>query len=349
MLDDEIFDQQEESRRSRRRGGSGWRVVRRTLLSLLCVVLLVVAGAAGYVGYLNSKVADIKREALLPSDGAMGPDGKKVDPTKTTKGKKLVTGEGTNYLVIGSDARPGEGASRADVIQLIHVPKDSSGVYLIHFPRDLYVDVPGRGKDKINHSYAYGGAPLLVQTLQDLLGVKIDHVAKTDFEGFKQMTDSVGGVRVYAEQASSASGNGGVDIKQGWNDLDGEQALGFVRERYQLSQGDISRGERQQAWIKAIMTKALTPGILLNPAKFSSFVEAGTSNSVVDDTLTTGKIRSQALKLRNVRGDDIHFVTAPYSGYGTGRGGMSIVVLDEPGMDRLADALATDSMDSFDS
>ena len=72
------------------------------------------------------------------------------------------------------------------------------------------------------------------------------------------------------------------------------------------------------------MTKALTPGILLNPAKFSSFVEAGTSNSVVDDTLTTGKIRSQALKLRNVRGDDIHFVTAPFSGYGTAPNGGSI-------------------------
>ncbi|WP_161803983.1 LCP family protein, partial [Gulbenkiania mobilis] len=80
-----------------------------------------------------------------------------LDPNETTKGEKLVAGQGTNYLIIGSDARPGETASRADVIQLIHVPKDSSGVYLIHFPRDLYVDVPGRGKDKINHSYAYGG------------------------------------------------------------------------------------------------------------------------------------------------------------------------------------------------
>lgn len=344
MIDD-LFDEtsRDEPERSRRRGGGWGRRIRRAAIVLVCAALLVVAGAAGYLGYLNSKVDDIQREALLPTPDA---DGKGGDPTKTTKGKKLVTGEGTNYLVIGSDARPGD-AGRADVIQLVHIPQDSSGVYLIHFPRDLYVDIPGRGKDKINASFAYGGAPLLVQTLQDLLGVKIDHVAKTDFEGFKQMTDAVGGVRVYAEQASNASGNGGVAIQQGWNELNGEQALGFVRERYQLSQGDISRGQRQQAWLKAIVTKALTPSVLLNPAKFSSFVEAGTSNSVVDDTLTTSKMRSQALKLRGVRGGDIHFVTAPFSGYGTTSGGASIVVVDERGMDRLSDALATDDMAGF--
>ncbi|MBM6545255.1 LCP family protein [Janibacter sp. YIM B02568] len=343
----DLFDEtsRDEPERSRRRRGGWGRRIRRTVIVLVCAALLVVAGAAGYLGYLNSKVDDIQREALLPAPGGGGTAG--GDPSKTTTGTKLVTGQGTNYLVIGSDARPGETASRADVIQLVHVPKDSSGVYLIHFPRDLYVDIPGRGKDKINASFAYGGAPLLVQTLQDLLGVKIDHVAKTDFEGFKQMTDAVGGVRVYAEQASSSSGNGGVAIQKGWNDLNGEQALGFVRERYQLSQGDISRGQRQQAWLKAIMTKTLTPGVLLNPAKFSSFVQAGTSNSIVDDTLTTSKIRSQALKLRGVRGDDIHFVTAPFSGYGTTSGGASIVVLDEPGMDRLSDALATDNMAGF--
>ena len=346
MIND-LFDEtsRDEPERSRRRRGGWGRRIRRTVIVLVCAALLVVAGAAGYLGYLNSKVDDIQREALLPAPGGDGAAG--GDPSKTTKGTKLVTGQGTNYLVIGSDARPGETASRADVIQLVHVPKDSSGVYLIHFPRDLYVDIPGRGKDKINASFAYGGAPLLVQTLQDLLGVKIDHVAKTDFEGFKQMTDAVGGVRVYAEQASSSSGNGGVAIQKGWNDLNGEQALGFVRERYQLSQGDISRGQRQQAWLKAIMTKTLTPGVLLNPAKFSSFVQAGTSNSIVDDTLTTSKIRSQALKLRGVRGDDIHFVTAPFSGYGTTSGGASIVVLDEPGMDRLSDALASDNMAGF--
>lgn len=317
------------------------RRLRRTLIVLGCVVLLVLAGVAGYVGYLSTKVDDIAREPLLPAqeDGEAG---------TTTKGDALVTGRGTNYLVIGSDARPGEGASRADVIQLVHVPSDSSGVYLVHFPRDLFVEIPGKGEDKINAAYAYGGAPLLVRTIQDLVGVRIDHVAKTDFEGFKQMTDAVGGVRVYAEEASGNGGNGGVAITKGWNDLDGEQALGFVRERYELSEGDISRGQRQQAWMKAIMTKALSPGVLLNPVKFSGFVEAGTSNSVVDDTLTSKEIRDQALSLRGLRGDDIHFITAPFSGYGTSPAGASIDVLDEEGMAELGDALKADEMDAYE-
>ena len=131
---------------------------------------------------------------------------------------------------------------------------------MIHFPRDLYVDIPGRGKDKINAAYAYGGEPLLVQTMENLLKIRIHHVAKTNFEGFKNMTDAVGGVRVYAEEASNGTGNGGpVVISKGWNDLNGEQALAFVRERYTLSEGDISRGRRQLAFIKALMLKAIEP------------------------------------------------------------------------------------------
>lgn len=345
MLDDDLFDDRDDDATAddRRRPCRGR--LRRVLLVLLCAALLLVAGVAGYAGYLSSKVDDVAREDLLP--GATDKDGKTIDPSRTTKGDKLVTGQGTNYLVLGADTREGD-SGRADVIQLVHVPKDSSAVYLIHFPRDLWVDIPGHGKGKINAAYAYGGTQLLTRTVQDLVGVKIDHVAKTDFEGFKQMTDAMGGVRVYAEEASSGSGNGGVAIQKGWNDLNGEQALGFVRERYELKDGDIGRGRRQQAWLKAIMTKALSPGTLLNPVKFSRLVDAGTSNSVVDQTLTTSQIRKQALALRGVRGGDIHFVTAPYDGFGTSPDGQSIDVLDEAGMEDLGDALSTDSMDTYE-
>ena len=84
----------------------------------------------------------------------------------TSEGTKLVSGRGTNYLVIGSDARPGETASRSDVIQLVHVDEDHGDVWIIHFPRDLYVPIPGHGKNKINAAYAYGGPTLLVQTIE---------------------------------------------------------------------------------------------------------------------------------------------------------------------------------------
>lgn len=301
------------------------------------VVLALVAGG-GFAFFLNQKASrNISQEDLLPSSApsATLPDGSVVE---------LPKGVGQNYLIIGSDARPGETASRSDVIVLVHVPEDKKAVQLIHFPRDLYVQIPGRKKDKINAAYAYGGAPLLVSTLQNLLGVKIDHVAKTDFEGFRNMTNAVGGVRVYAEEAS---GEGRFAVREGWNNLDGDQALAFVRERKQLSEGDISRGRRQQAFIKALMIKTLTPSTIANPVTLTRFVGAATSNLVVDKGLDVGKMRSEAISLRNIRSSDIVFITAPFSGYGTAPDGGSIDVVDEAGMAALGKALRTDSMDDY--
>ncbi|GAA4112763.1 hypothetical protein GCM10022415_07710 [Knoellia locipacati] len=301
------------------------------------VVLALVAGG-GFAFFLNQKASrNISQEDLLPSSGpsATLPDGSVVE---------LPKGVGQNYLIIGSDARPGETASRSDVIVLVHVPEDKKAVQLIHFPRDLYVQIPGRKKDKINAAYAYGGAPLLVSTLQNLLGVKIDHVAKTDFEGFRNMTNAVGGVRVYAEEAS---GEGRMAVREGWNDLDGEQALAFVRERKTLSEGDISRGRRQQAFIKALMIKTLTPATIANPVRLTKFVDAATSNLVVDKALDVGQMRSEAISLRNIRSSDIVFITAPFSGYGTAPDGGSIDIVDEAGMAALGKALRTDTMDDY--
>lgn len=327
--DDTAGRNEDESRRGRRRRmGAG----RRVLISLLAFVLLVAIGIGGYGWFLSSKIdRNLAHEDLLGDSQAQ---------TDTTKGEKLVDDQGTNYLLIGSDARPGETASRADVIQLVHVDKKHDNVWIIHFPRDLWVPVQGHGEDKINAAYAYGQSPLLVRTIQDLVGVKIDHVAKTDFEGFQKLTDALGGVRVNNSQASPR-------YSEGSHDLDGEQALEFVRERKTLKEGDISRGQRQQAWLKGIMGETLTPEVLLNPSKLNAVIEAGTEHTTVDNSLKAGTIRSEAIKMRSVRGKDIHFVTAPFSGYGTSPGGASIDVLDETGMDALGDALRTDDMESF--
>ncbi|WP_277454139.1 LCP family protein [Janibacter sp. DB-40] len=326
---DDAADSSDAPRRRRRRGMSRGR---RVLVSLLAVVLLVCIGAGGYGWFVSSKVdRGLTHENLL---------GDSQDETTTSEGTKLVDDAGDNYLVIGSDARPGETDSRADVIQLVHVDEDHDNVWIIHFPRDLFVPIPGHGEDKINAAYAYGQSPLLVQTIQDLVGVKIDHVAKTDFEGFKQLTDALGGVTVDNTQP-------GPDYPAGPVQLDGDQALDYVRERKQLAEGDISRGQRQQAWLKAIMRETLDPSVLLNPGRLNGVIEAGTEHTVVDEGLTGNVIRREAIQLRSVRGGDIHFLTAPFSGYGTTAEGASIDILDERGMAALSDALRTDDLQSY--
>ncbi|MGO1167065.1 MAG: LCP family protein [Janibacter sp.] len=326
-FDDSPDESTRRPRRPRRRLGRG----RRIAVSLLAFLLLVTVGIGGYGWFISSKVdRNLAHEDLF---------GDSRDQTTTSKGTTLVDDKGENYLLLGSDARPGDGG-RSDVIQLVHVDEEKDTIWIIHFPRDLYVPIPGHGKDKINAAYAYGKSPLLVSTIQDLVGVKIDHVAKTDFEGFQKLTDALGGVTVNNAQASPK-------YPAGQTELDGDTALEYVRERKTLEEGDISRGQRQQAWLKGIMGKTLTPGVLLNPSKLNDVIEAGTAHTTVDNDLTAKTIRRQAIGLRSVRGGDIHFVTAPFSGYGTSPEGGSIDILDEQGMAELSDALRSDDMEGY--
>jgi LCP family protein required for cell wall assembly len=332
--DDQQGDPPARRARPKRRRG------RRILAAVVALVLLVAVGAGAYLLFLNQTVANnVTHENLLPAPSPTAGPG---------SGKQLVQGAGDNILLIGSDARPGETYSRSDVIVLMHISEDRKKVYLIHFPRDMYVSIPGHGKNKINAAFAFGRTPLLVSTLQDMLGVKIDHAALIGFEGFKRMTDAVGGVHVWAEEASSGKGNGGpVVIHKGWNDLNGEQALAFVRERYELSEGDISRGRRQQAFIKALMLKGLSKETVTNPITLAKFISAGTENLTVDNGFDMGEMRSLGLSLRNVRGDDIEFITAPITGFGSTSQGASIDIVNEPLLKLMGEELQGDTMEDY--
>ena len=161
------------------------------------------------------------------------------------------------------------------------------------------------------------------------------------------MTDAVGGVRVYAEEASSGGQRRAVVITKGWNELNGEQALAFVRERYTLSEGDISRGRRQLAFIKALLLKATSPETVTNPLKIAKFTDAATDNLVLDQTFTVGDMRDYALQLRDIRSGDVVFATAPFTGFGRSPEGASIDVVDTKGMADLGEAIRTDTMDDY--
>lgn len=309
---------------------------RRIIVGMVLLVLMFTVGTGGlYLASLHHTVTtNIKHEALLPTPSA----GESV-PTKDPSAP-----DAQNILLIGSDSKTSVANGRSDVIVLMHISGDLKTVYLVHFPRDMYVEVPGHGNDKINAAYAYGGSQLLVRTLQNLVDVRLDHVAVVGFEGFKAMTDAVGGVDAYAEEASDGE-YGTVHV--GMNHLDGEAALGFVRERYQLSKGDISRGRRQQAFIKALLLKALSRETLTNPARFAVFVDAATRNLTVDNAFSINDIYSQAVAMRNLRSGDIMFITAPITGFGRSPQGASIDIVDEVKMAQLSAALRSDDMSSI--
>lgn len=345
---------------------------------LIAIVLIVVAvpvlAVGSYLGWLNHvATTNIQHADLLPTSAAAisgtmpeptsgptsgpgattAPGDDPVDPSEPgepgTGGIPVAAAVpadsvGDNYLLIGSDARTGLGGARSDVIMLMHIPVDKHNITLIHFPRDMYVYIPGHGRNKINAAFAFGGAPLLVQTLQGMLGVKIDHVAMIGFEGFKRMTDAVGGVDVYVEEGGTIDGH---VFTEGMMHLTGWEALAFVRERKDLSQGDISRGRRQQAFLRALILKAISRETLTNPATLAAFVDAATSNVIVDQSLDIGQMRSELFAMSGLRSGDVRFITAPFSGFGRSPYGASIVLVDWAKLARLGTAIREDRLDSY--
>jgi LCP family protein required for cell wall assembly len=265
-----------------------------------------------------------------------------IEVVATTPERAPGAGDALNFLVIGTDSRDlSVERGRSDVIVLMHISDERDRVDLVHFPRDLFVPIAGTGgSSKINAAYSYGGAPLLVQTLQPLVDVPIDHVVIVNFESFRAMTDAIGGVDVTVTEA-------GGGFSTGVHHMNGEEGLRFVRERYSLSQGDISRGERQMQFVKAVMLKALSRETLTNPSRLAGFVDAATTNLTVDADLRVGEMRDLGFSMRNVRGGDISFWQGPWCGIADHPVAGSIVLMSESQMGRLSEALRTDSMESY--
>jgi polyisoprenyl-teichoic acid--peptidoglycan teichoic acid transferase len=263
------------------------------------------------------------------------------DEARPTKG----LGSAVNYVLMGSDSRDIGNAAhgRSDVLIVMHLAADRKSAYMISLPRDMYVHIPGHGKDKINAAFAYGGPALTVRTLEGVLNTRMDHVALIDFEGFTQLTEELGGVKVYNKYASVS---GGYTVPVGSVSLRGEEALAYVRERKQLPHGDLDRAERQRVVLQAILAKGLAKETISNPFKFVNFVR-GVSRSVsVDDRLTESELRQTALSLR-MSSDDVHMLQAPISGFGTSPTKQSIDIVDKNKLAELAKALQNDQMDTY--
>ena len=160
-----------------------------------------------------------------------------------------------NIMLIGQDRRPGEGRTRSDVMILCTVNKKTKELTMTSFMRDMYVEIPGYGGDKMNHSYAYGGMKLLDKTLQNNFGVKVDGNVEVDFEGFKDVIDLMGGVDIYLGRTeANYMVSQGYDVFNGTNRLYGEAALFYARNR-SVGNGDFTRTERQRKVLNALFEK----------------------------------------------------------------------------------------------
>jgi LCP family protein required for cell wall assembly len=310
------------------------------LISVAVVVVGAVAASAAYIYSLDQSVtSNIKREDVMPAETPTAP-GQSARPSADPQADGAL-----NFVLLGSDSRdPGDsGAGRSDSIMVVHLNKAHDQAYITSFPRDMYVDIPGHGKNKINAAFAYGGTPLMVQTLEGLLGTRMDHVVMVDFEGFIKLTESLGGITVKNTTAFSSHG---FDYPEGEITIAGEEALWFVRERKSLPNGDLDRAENQRKVIKAIVAKGLSPEVVANPTAFTDFISGVAQHVTVDSGLTDQTIRDLALSLR-LTSSDIRLLQAPISGFGTSPDGQSIDIVDEDQLAALGKAMKSDTMDAY--
>ncbi len=203
---------------------------------------------------------------------------------------------GTTYLLAGSDARaPGEPSDvegeRADSVLLIHrAPGGQTS--MVSLPRDLYVEVPGYGYNKLNSSFAFGGPQLLVQTVQNLTGLQVDHYVQINMQGFGPLVDAVGGVNLCMD-FDAQDDFSGLNWEAGCHHADGTTALAFARMRYADPRGDLGRAQRQREVISAVTAKAMSPATLLNPVKQWQLAQTGAATLTVDEsagTITIGRL-----------------------------------------------------------
>ncbi|MCZ7377777.1 LCP family protein [Micromonospora sp. WMMC250] len=326
-------------------GGSGRRGPRPrwgriALVAGVAVLVLALLGGVGAWLYARNLNGDLAR----------------TDPfAEITGGRPVKAVDGAlNILLVGSDSRdpdaPVDTKSqwRADTIIVMHIPADHQEAYLVSIPRDLYVPIPesaGAACDsgqraKINAAFAFGGLPLAVRTVECFSDVRIDHVMAIDFGGFKEVTDALGGVDLKVERTVTSIHKPYRTFTKGTNHMDGAEALDWIRQRKQFPDGDFARMRHQQEFLRALMDKAASSGTLANPKKLNDFLQSVTKAVTVDQGFS---VTDMALQFRNLRGENLTFVTSPNSGSDT-INGESVVVSDREKALAMYRAMSADTM-----
>ena len=249
---------------------------------------------------------------------------------------------GTTYLLAGSDSRADgavqdgfEGSERADSIMLVNVAPNGQAVAL-SIPRDTYAEIPGVGWDKINASYAYGGPQLLVETVEKLTGLTVDHFVQIGMGAVPDMVDAVGGVELCYDHDANDEYSG-LNWTAGCHTVDGTTALQFSRMRYQDPEGDIGRTKRQRQVISKVVSAAASPATLINPARTLKVERAGSKSFTVDEDSSIFTVGSLVLALRSASSDELMGVPPIESlDYTTSAGASAVLLRDETAPDFFA-------------
>ena len=274
-----------------------------------------------------------------------------------------------NFLIVGSDSRAGlsdadakrlavgtsktaDGA-RSDTMFIVHISKDRTKAVLISIPRDTLVVVPAHtasdGKTqvaaihaKINAAFAWGGAPLLIQTLEERTNLHIDHYVEINFVGFTNIVNALGGIEV-CSKVNINDPKSHLVMSAGVHQLDGIEALKYVRTRDFDGLGDIGRMQRQQQFMASVLRKATSAGVLLNPVKLLSFFKAAISTVKTDSGLSQNDLLTLGQQMGKLSANKVRTLTVPLSNSNGSYPGLgSVVIWDEVKAPELFNRLIND-------
>ncbi|MBA2554190.1 MAG: LCP family protein [Geodermatophilaceae bacterium] len=300
----------------------------RVLLTIGVVLLVMVLLAVGFAWYVTDRYAgNITRipgvfsgldESTRPAPATPAPGTTDVPLTFLLVG---VDSEAEDP-VPGATAGAGDDATHSEVLMLVQLAADRQSAVAVSIPEDSVVPVPGYDRTNISAAFATGGPTLLVQTVELLTDIRIDHYLSVDFAGFAEVTDALGGVDVRVAEATQARN---VSFTAGVNHLDGEEALAYVRQRAGLPEGQLDSVRRHQNYLRAVMTQVARDNLLTDPARLDDFLLAVTNSLSVDDEMSNLDVVSLVLSLRNLDPSDVGFLTVPVA---TSETGATVGVVD---------------------
>lgn len=233
------------------------------------------------------------------------------------------------FLILGSDSRGGD-QGRSDTLMMLRINPAKKTAVLLSIPRDSRVPIPGRGLDKINSAFAFGGPALAIETVKAYTGAGINHYVEIDFQGFKRVVDALGGVDINVEKTihDNFYDDVHVNVQAGIHHFNGEEALQYVRVRHIDS--DFARTARQQQLLRAILDKTIKPAAV---TKLPELVNLFAENVQTDSSLGIQEMLSYAQILRSISQKNVSTATLP--GRSEMIGGVSYVVPDKESVARL--------------